>query len=89
MAGRLNKQIATELGIALDTVKVHRARVMQKAGVDSLAELARRGSARGRPGRPNEPSRPDEPWRPVGPTYDQGGIPPPAPSRYGRGSWTS
>ncbi|MEM1451811.1 MAG: response regulator [Planctomycetota bacterium] len=41
VAGRLNKQIALELGIALDTVKVHRGRVMRKAGVESLAELVR------------------------------------------------
>ncbi|MEM9381684.1 MAG: response regulator [Planctomycetota bacterium] len=41
VAGRLNKQIAAELGIALDTVKVHRGRVMRKARVESLAELVR------------------------------------------------
>jgi FixJ family two-component response regulator len=37
--GALNKQIAAELGIAEKTVKVHRARVMEKTGVRSLAEL--------------------------------------------------
>ncbi|MEM9798969.1 MAG: response regulator [Planctomycetota bacterium] len=41
VAGRLNKQIAMDLGIALDTVKSHRGRVMSKSGVDSVAELAR------------------------------------------------
>ena len=40
-AGRLNKQIASELGIAEKTVKVHRARVMKKMGVASVAELVR------------------------------------------------
>lgn len=37
--GRLNKQIAGELGIAEKTVKVHRARMMTKMGVRTLAEL--------------------------------------------------
>lgn len=39
--GRLNKQIAGELGIAEKTVKVHRARVMSKMGADSVADLVR------------------------------------------------
>jgi FixJ family two-component response regulator len=39
--GLLNKQIAFELGTVEKTIKVHRARVMQKMGVDSLAELVR------------------------------------------------
>jgi len=37
--GQLNKQIAAELGICEKTVKVHRARVMSKVGVRSVAEL--------------------------------------------------
>lgn len=37
--GALNKQIAAELGIAEITVKVHRAHLMEKSGVRSLAEL--------------------------------------------------
>ena len=37
--GRLNKQIAGDLGIAEKTVKVHRGRVMEKMNVASLAEL--------------------------------------------------
>lgn len=41
IAGRLNKQIATELGIKEITVKVHRGRVMKKMGVISVAELVR------------------------------------------------
>jgi FixJ family two-component response regulator len=40
-AGRLNKQIATDLGISERTVKAHRAQVMQKMDVRSLAELVR------------------------------------------------
>lgn len=38
-AGRLNKQIAAELGIVEKTIKVHRARVMEKMGARTLAEL--------------------------------------------------
>ena len=41
VSGLLNKQIAFELGTVEKTIKVHRARVMQKMGVDSLAELVR------------------------------------------------
>jgi FixJ family two-component response regulator len=41
VAGRLNKQIAAELGTAEKTVKVHRARMMRKMQFDSLAELVR------------------------------------------------
>jgi len=37
----LNKQIAFELGTVEKTVKVHRARVMEKMKVQSLAELVR------------------------------------------------
>lgn len=39
--GRLNKQIAHELGTALKTVKVHRGRMMAKMGVRSVADLVR------------------------------------------------
>ena len=39
VAGKLNKVIADELGISIKTVEVHRARVMQKLGVSSVAEL--------------------------------------------------
>jgi FixJ family two-component response regulator len=39
VAGKLNKQIATELGISERTVKAHRAQVMDKMHVTSLAEL--------------------------------------------------
>jgi FixJ family two-component response regulator len=39
--GLLNKQIANELGMSEKTVKVHRGRVTQKLGVDSVAGLVR------------------------------------------------
>jgi FixJ family two-component response regulator len=41
VAGRLNKQIAADLGTVEKTIKVHRARVMEKMAVASLAELVR------------------------------------------------
>jgi FixJ family two-component response regulator len=37
--GRLNKQVGAELGMAEKTVKTHRAHVMQKLGITSVAEL--------------------------------------------------
>ena len=43
VTGMLNKQIAAELGIVEKTVKVHRARVMEKMRAGSLAELVRLG----------------------------------------------
>lgn len=39
--GKLNKQIAAELGVSEITVKVHRRRVMEKMQVRSVAELVR------------------------------------------------
>jgi hypothetical protein len=39
--GLLNKQVAAELGTGEKTVKVHRSRVIEKMGVQSLAELVR------------------------------------------------
>jgi FixJ family two-component response regulator len=41
VTGRLNKQIAAELGVVEKTVKVHRARVMDKMRAGSVAELVR------------------------------------------------
>ena len=41
LTGMLNKQIAYDLDISEKTVKVHRGRVMEKLGVDSVAELVR------------------------------------------------
>jgi FixJ family two-component response regulator len=42
VVGRLNKQIAADLGITEKTIKVHRARAMEKMGVCTLAELVRK-----------------------------------------------
>jgi len=41
ITGKLNKQIAWELGTTEKTIKVHRSRVMQKTRVSSVAELVR------------------------------------------------
>ena len=38
-AGKLNKQIAAELGIAEQTVKFHRARLMERMQAQTVAEL--------------------------------------------------
>jgi two-component system response regulator TtrR len=39
--GKLNKQIAFELGITQRTVEVHRARVMEKIQAKTVADLLR------------------------------------------------
>jgi FixJ family two-component response regulator len=39
VAGRMNKEIAAELGTAEQTIKQHRGRVMQKLGARSIADL--------------------------------------------------
>ena len=41
VAGKLNKQIAADLGAAEQTIKIHRGRVMEKMGIESLADLVR------------------------------------------------
>jgi FixJ family two-component response regulator len=41
VAGRLNKQIAAEIGLSEATVKLHRGQVMRKMGARSLADLVR------------------------------------------------
>ena len=49
--GRLNKQIAGDLGISEKTVKFHRGRVMEKTQAGSVAELVRQADRLGlRPG---------------------------------------
>ncbi|MBP7002179.1 LuxR C-terminal-related transcriptional regulator [Amaricoccus sp.] len=41
LAGRLNKQMAGDLGTAEKTVKVHRGRMMRKMEARTVAELIR------------------------------------------------
>ncbi|MDY0330712.1 MAG: response regulator transcription factor [Thiomonas sp.] len=39
VAGRLNKQIADDLSISIKTVEAHRANIMEKLGVSTVADL--------------------------------------------------
>ena len=39
MEGKLNKQIAAELGLSENTIKVHRHRIMERMGASSVARL--------------------------------------------------
>jgi RNA polymerase sigma factor (sigma-70 family) len=41
VAGLLNKQVGAQLGISEKTVKVHRGRIMERMGAESLADLVR------------------------------------------------
>jgi FixJ family two-component response regulator len=47
VTGMLNKQIAFDLGVVEKTIKVHRARVMEKMRAGSMAELVRLADAVG------------------------------------------
>jgi FixJ family two-component response regulator len=49
VAGRVNKQIAAELGLSVVTVKVHRGQVMRKMLAKSVAELVRMADRLGLP----------------------------------------
>jgi FixJ family two-component response regulator len=49
VAGRVNKQIAAELGLSVVTVKVHRGQVMRKMLAKSVAELVRMADRLGGP----------------------------------------
>jgi len=46
-SGLMNKQIAADLGVTEKTIKVHRARVMEKMGAKSLADLVRKAERLG------------------------------------------
>ncbi|QSX73818.1 response regulator transcription factor [Lysobacter arenosi] len=49
LTGRLNKQIAADLGVVEKTIKIHRSRVMHKLGIRSPVELLRFLERTGRP----------------------------------------
>jgi FixJ family two-component response regulator len=49
VAGRLNKQIAGDLGTVEKTIKVHRGRMMEKLGVRTVADLVRLAAKAGIP----------------------------------------
>ena len=56
IAGMLNKQIAYELGIVEDTVKIHRGRMMKKMNAASVPELVRLANIAGiEPAEPKNP----------------------------------
>jgi FixJ family two-component response regulator len=50
-AGKMNKQVAGDLGLSEVTVKIHRGSVMRKMGVRTLADLVRIAEALGLSGR--------------------------------------
>jgi FixJ family two-component response regulator len=56
VAGRLNKQIARQLGVTEKTIKVHRGQVMRKMNVVSLAELVRMAEKLGIVGPQDQPA---------------------------------
>jgi RNA polymerase sigma factor (sigma-70 family) len=47
VAGRMNREIAEQLDISIKTVEAHRARIMEKLEVDSVAELVQAKLAAG------------------------------------------
>lgn len=47
VAGRLNREIAEKLGISVKTVEAHRAKIMEKLEVSSVAELVQATLAAG------------------------------------------
>jgi FixJ family two-component response regulator len=44
-AGKMNKQVANDLGISEITVKIHRGAAMRKMGAKTLADLVRMAEA--------------------------------------------
>lgn len=54
VTGRLNKQIANDLGTVEKTIKVHRGRMMEKLAVHTVADLVRMAEKAGIFGEPKE-----------------------------------
>jgi FixJ family two-component response regulator len=58
VAGKMNRVIAEELSISIKTVEAHRARLMEKLGVHSVAELVQAAMAARPPGGTGEAGSP-------------------------------
>jgi FixJ family two-component response regulator len=58
IAGKLNKQIAADLGTSEQTIKVHRMRIHEKSGLPSIAELVRIATRLGIAPSDGEPTSP-------------------------------
>lgn len=50
VAGRLNKQVADDLGISIKTVEAHRANIMEKLNANTVADLLKIALSQGAPG---------------------------------------
>lgn len=55
VVGKVNRIIAEEMAISIKTVEAHRARIMEKLSVDSVAELVKATLGVVRPGRSTPP----------------------------------
>jgi DNA-binding CsgD family transcriptional regulator len=53
VAGRLNKQMADDLGISIKTVEAHRANIMEKLNANTVADLLKIALVRTRPANPD------------------------------------
>ena len=64
VAGRLNKQIADDLGISIKTVEAHRANVMEKLNANTVADLLKIAlGASSQPARPPPRADPPQPHK--------------------------